>query len=151
MKFNVLINDNKLRQACQIVQHHCCDTEFLQMIQSEKSYNSTDSSPVAVAVELAGMKRLNVVVKYYRPWYLISSAISRWKTYGEYSGVIEYNKGKNISAYKLDDLVENIYHECCHGIGFKHNGNYVNEDTLNSVPYKASAIFVKYLKSIGVL
>lgn len=145
MNIKVELSDPIISQAARIVISHHKDPEFLDLIANVAKYNHTSMTSVQVSNEMAKLNDLNITIKPWRPLWWRSNAIAR-ASYKD--AVIEFNVYKIGS---LQDRVETILHEATHLIGFTHDGNYVTPYNLGTVPYLASAIFIKYLKKIKVL
>ncbi len=142
MKFTIELQNETIRKAAELVMRHYNDKEFLTLLYVEKFlHTSHDGFTIAHNVRNA---KLGMTIKPY-------------KTFSPWSNVIGYATGNTIfvNTRKLDlplkDRVENLFHEPMHLLGYSHKGNRVNAYNLQTVPYKAAAIFVKYLESIGKL
>lgn len=146
MKFNVLVNDAKIREAAQLVSFHCVDTEFLQLVQSQEKFNHTNLTPKEVALKLTQMRNLEVTVSSYTPKWPWSKAVA----YVDYrKNIIFFNSRRD---FPVADRVETLMHEAGgHLMGFSHRGNRVNKYNLGTVPYKIASIFIKYIKSKGII
>jgi hypothetical protein len=141
MKISMHFNHPVTREACRLVMMHYQDKAFLELITQEK-FNHTLSDSFTVSQRLKSlMFGLEIEVELY-------------KTINPWSNVIGYAEGSTIyvNSRKLNlplwDRVENIYHEATHLCGFSHKGNSPDKYNLQTVPYKASNIFAKYLKGI---
>jgi hypothetical protein len=143
MRFEILMNDAVIHQAAWLVTEHHADESFLAMVIAHKNYNLYDGNSSEIAEKLLDT--------------FISMKIKPYKTWNPYSKVIGYASGNTIYVntrklnLPLKDRVANFIHEPLHLLGYSHKGNSVNAFNLGTVPYKVSAIFVKYLESIGKL
>jgi hypothetical protein len=144
MKFLVEINDPIVKRAAHIVETHYADPEFRKLLDGIRFNHTTFIG--TQCFDIMGMNLKDAVVK-----------ILSYKTFNPWSNVIGYSIDDDIFVntrklhLPLQDRVENIWHELSHVAGFSHNGNRVTEYNLKTFPYLGSSIFVKYLKSIGVL
>lgn len=145
MKIKVEMADPIIAHAARLVIIHCTDKDFISMVANHPKYNHTDLTPLQVSQELLKLDDLTVTIRPWKPLWAWSKAIAR----ADYNNaVIEFNVRKTGT---LQDRVETIFHECAHLVGFTHDGNYVTPYNLFTVPYYASALFVRHLKNIGAL
>lgn len=140
MKFTIELQNETIRKAASLVMEHCTDNRFLERLYEEKFlHTSHDGFMISHNIRNA---KLGMTIKPY-------------KTFSPWSKAIGYATGNTVfvNTRKLDlplkDRVENLFHEPMHLLGYSHKGNRVNAYNLQTVPYKAAAIFVKYLESIG--
>lgn len=143
MKFNILINDETIRKAAAIVMTHYKDQAFLNSLSCIEKFNFTNDSGVDIARKIKDSS-ISLRVEGYTPKYWFSKAIAR-----EEDGAIFFNYRK--MNMPLKDRVETLYHESLHGLNYKHDGNRANAFNMKTAPYAISALFVKYLESIGRL
>jgi len=143
MRFEIFINDPIIHKAANIVETHYKDQAFLNILCGVERFNFTYHSGVHVAANIASSE-LKIQIKPY-------TSLSPW------SKVIGYATDNTIyiNTRKLDlplkDRIENIRHEIFHLQDYSHKGNRVTEFNLRTVPYLGASLFVKYLKSIGVI
>lgn len=141
MKFTIELQNETIRKAASLVMDHYKDSVFLFNLGYVQNFNHTHDSGYALGKKIFNCD-LGMTIKPY-------------KTFSPWSNVIGYATGNTIfvNTRKLDlplkDRVENLFHEPMHLLGYSHKGNRVNAYNLGTVPYKAAAIFVKYLESIG--
>ncbi len=134
------VNHYDTRMACDIVEKHCMDFAFFDMIHLEK-FNMADTSEIIRSLKIP--KTFTVVS--YTTWNPFSKVI------GHSEGEICYLNTRKMER-PLQDIVETLFHECLgHGLGFSHKGNTVTQYNLNTWPYRGANLFVKYCKSIGAL
>jgi hypothetical protein len=142
MKIINEVNHETVREACRIVGASFKHNDFLNSLL-DINFNFTHES----GYEVAKNTEVFEGIVYVKPY----------TTFSPWSKVIGYAQGNTIfvNTRKLDlplkDRVENIRHEIFHLQGYSHKGNRVNAYNLQTVPFKAAAIFVKYLESIGKL
>ena len=132
--------DNEIvKKACELVEMHYKDEEFLKVMDS-------------TTFNMPGMK-YSYVVKNSS----IEISVKSYRTRNPFSSVVGYFDGKTIwvNTRKIDmpleDRTANIWHELSHAMGWQHKGNRVTEFNLKTVPYLGSKLFVDYLKQKGVL
>jgi len=145
MRILNLTNDDTIQKACYLLIRHCTDDEFLRMIGNMPFFNHTDMTPLQVSHEMEALQDLRVVISPWKPFWIWTKAIAR----ADYkNSIIHVNMRINGS---VQDRVETLMHEALHLIGFVHDGNYISQYNLSSVPYLGATIFIKHLKNIGVL
>jgi hypothetical protein len=139
----VHIDDTVIRASATLMSRHFRDEKFLDKIAEVKKFNHTTLSPIEVANTLHNMA------------YGIEIDIRGYRTFNPWSKVIGYAEGNTIfvnlrKLYDLDiyERCGNFYHEFCHLAGFTHDGNRVTPYNLETVPYKAGAIFENYLREL---
>jgi hypothetical protein len=136
------IDDVVIRAAANLTAKHCQDKDFIELLASVVKYNHTHLIPVDVAEWL------------YKKAPETDITIEGYRSLNPWSKAIGYAKGNTIyvnlrKLYDLDmyERAGNFYHEYCHLVGFKHDGNSVTKYNLETVPYKAGKIFENYLRN----
>lgn len=144
MKFLVELNDPIVKRAAYLVEKHYSDEGFRQLLDGIR-FNHTPFAGTH-CFDIMKVNLDSVIIK-----------ILPYQTFNPWSSVIGYSVDDDIFvntrklSLPLNDRVANIWHEASHAAGFSHKGNRVNEYNLKTFPYLGSTIFIKYLKSIGVL
>lgn len=144
MKIISQIDDVRIRKAVLLVTRYYKDDAFLDRINAEK-FNHTKDFGGDVAYNIEQCQKTFYIIPYTH-WNPFS------RTLGHFENPNYIVNMRKINALTLKQRTENIFHECLgHGLGYGHKGNYVTAYNLETVPYKASRIFVEYLSEIGAL
>lgn len=144
MKILCEVQDQVTRKACHIVESNYFDPDFGKLLE-HIAFNHTSLTGEVAFLEYK--KQLDGRVIKVVPY----------QTWNPWSNVIGYAQNETIFvntrklSLPLIDRVENIFHESTHIAGFSHKGNRVTEYNLKTFPYLASSIFVKFLRSKGLL
>jgi hypothetical protein len=142
MKIYVELNDETIRRAASIVMKHYADSEFLLSVAKQEKFNHTLLSPKEISKILPEtMRTMTVTIVPYKSFNPFSAAIG----YAELNKIFVNTRKLDLS---LMDRVQNLYHESCHIVGFTHKGNRPNIYNLNTVPYKAANLFMRYVRDI---
>ena len=141
MLYTVNIQDEKIKLGAYYVFRHYSDDKFLNRIRAVEKFNHTElnSYDVAYTIEF-GLLKKQIEIRPYK-------SVNPW------SKAIAYAKDDKIfintrKKFGVLDRVETIFHESMHLIGFSHDGNFVTDYNLKTVPYLAANIFANYIKEI---
>jgi hypothetical protein len=141
MKITIEMQGETIRKAASLLMEHYKDPEFLFNLGVVQTFNHTNDSGYALGKNIYNSD-LAITIKPY-------------STFSPWSNVIGYAHGNTIfvNVRKIDlplkDRIQNLFHESMHLIGYSHKGNRVNAYNLQTVPYKAALMFIRYLESIG--
>lgn len=135
------VDNDIVKKACELVEKHYKDEEFLNIIRDSK-FNMTELRwPHLDLEKMQG----EFFVKGYRPFNIFTKAI------GYFEGRTCHINTRKMNM-SLEDRTETIFHEICgHGSGYQHKGNYVTSFNLQTFPYLGSKLFVEYLKNKMIL
>lgn len=141
MKIECQIDHAITQKACLLVSCYYSDQDFLDSVSISK-FNMADAKEVSTRLYMTTAK---FTVKSYTTWNPWSNVI------GHYANNVCYLNTRKLNR-PLEDVVETIFHELLgHGLGYSHQGNRVTAYNLQTWPYKGASLFVKFLKSKGVL
>lgn len=144
MKIISQINNDTIKKAAELVVKHHKDQHFLTSIKHESFKHTGDSGSIVSTKILLCDKTFYVIP--YTHWNPFSA------TLGHFENPNYIVNMRKINALTLKERVANIFHECLgHGLDYSHKGNRVNAYNLETVPYKASQIFIDHLTELGIL
>lgn len=106
--------------------------ELYQRIKTSK-FTETSKTPEQIADDV---KAMTSELKTYTYWNPFSNVIAT--TYSNDKENIYFNTRKNPRSMK--EMVNTIFHETTHLIGYTHSSNYNNETTRKTVPYMVGQI-----------
>jgi hypothetical protein len=151
MKFINEVNDETIRKAIVVLLKDFSDFDFLNSLVDVR-FNHTNDSGRGVARNTIDWEDTEptIYIKPYKTVYPWSKVIGHAERIGDTAIYIIYVNTRKLDL-PLKDRVMNFRHEIFHFQGYKHDGNKANAYNLKTVPYLGSALFVKFLESVGKL
>lgn len=141
MKIVCQIDHAITQKACLIVNSYYNNSEFLEIVGAN-TFNLADPKEVTTRLYFT---TANFTVRPYTTWNPWSNVI------GHYANNVCFLNTRKLNR-PLEDVVETIFHELLgHGLGYRHEGNRVTSFNLGTWPYKGASLFIKFLKSKGIL
>jgi len=141
MIFNVLIDNETIKRAAEIIKNHQHDFGFHARLCGVKIFNHTNNDGKEVSLKILVSEKV-ITIKPYTTWNPFSKAI------GYASKDVIYCNTRKFDLL-LEERIENLFHEAMHCIGYAHKGNYVNDYNLETVPYKGARMFKEYVIEKG--
>lgn len=96
--------------------------------------NGKTSKQIADEIRLASVK-----IETFSYWNPMSKMIA----VNDQPDRVRLNSRKHPRA--IEDMIETVYHEPTHNLGYFHNGNYNTEDNRKTVPYMVGVIARKHI------
>lgn len=133
----------KIGKAIQIVLEHYNDELFLEVFKETKFSCKTTYSAIITQIR---KDHAPLTIDYFRPKWCLSKAVAKYTPASTptATATISFNKYV-IDDLEVSDLIETLFHEVCHHWGFTHITNYRTDYNLETVPYKLSAMFQRYI------
>jgi hypothetical protein len=129
----------KIGKAIHIVMTHYNDESFLRAFKETTFSCKTTYSMIIAQME---KEHAPITIDCFRPKWCLSKAVAKYADTP--TATISFNKYV-IGDLEISDLIEAIFHEVCHHWGFTHITNYRTDYNLETVPYKLSAMFQRYI------
>lgn len=144
MRIYKRVNDPVVIKATVLVETYYDYPGFLKVIEDSKFTNTSDNG-IAIADKIAQNNKEYFIDSF--------TSINPWsKSIGHFDKETYWLNSRKLHALNLEERTANIFHEICgHGNGYQHKGNRVTVYNLETVPYKASRLFVRFLKEKGLL
>jgi hypothetical protein len=140
MRFNNLITNPKVEEACKIAEGLLhTGSKMVEEISKKNDFKYNSGMGVFIALNLIKVRE-PIKINSYKPFYPFT------KVLGYFDGKEIYINIRKMEVLDINNLVGLLLHEYAHYCGYKHGNNFKSKDKcITSVPYFLSENIEKWL------